>query len=208
MDLKRWNPHIKEFVEPYEEEELLKIVNALLNRTDVSITSVKKVPDTYHVKYSFERTYVYRIVFSKYSIPFLKDRVYIKHPKNYNIELMREAAKKFVGTHDFYSFSTLKYHSGYLQETIREMTSIEITEHNIENEFSYPNPLVELRFKIVAPRFLYHQIRIIVAFLLKVGFGEIDPKTTDTILKTKCNETRKCLVPPEGLYLTEVKDGY
>lgn len=147
------------------------------------------------------------MVISKYKIPFLKDRVYTAKPRAYNFDLMKSEAQKLVGSHDFYSFSTLRSFNGFPQDTNREMKQIEITEHDLQDELTYQQPLKEIRFKFVAPRFLYHQIRITVGHLLRIALGVIEPNT-EHLLKIKCDQTRKYLVPPEGLYLKEVKDGY
>jgi len=60
-------------------------------------------------------------------------------------------------------------------------------------------------FSISANRFLRGMVRAIVGTLLEVGSQKISVKDFQSIIKSKDRKKAGMNVPPEGLYLTQVK---
>ena len=60
-------------------------------------------------------------------------------------------------------------------------------------------------FSISANRFLRGMVRAIVGTLLEVGTQKISIKEFQSIVKSKDRKKAGMNVPPEGLYLTQVK---
>ncbi len=71
---------------------------------------------------------------------------------------MKEAAKYFIGTHDFFAFSS---EGGNVKTSIRTIYSLDIS--NNDN-------LIEII--ICGNGFLYNMVRIIVGTLVDIGKGE------------------------------------
>lgn len=107
------------------------------------------------------------------------------------VEIMRRAAKFFVGTHDFSAFMAA---GSKIADTVRTVNHIEIIE---KGEL--------IRIRIAADGFLYNMVRIIVGTLIDCANGRIDlsemPKIIDSHDRSKAGST----APPDGLYLNRVK---
>jgi tRNA pseudouridine38-40 synthase len=194
---------------PFTEDEFTKIVNHnLCKKEDILIINTKIVPESFTVMNTFERTYTYRIVTTKFSLPILKNRVWFLD-KNLNIEDMREASRYMIGTHDFTTFRAQYKNRPTESINIREMTDISITEHKIPELMGSDLPYSEINITFRAPRFLYHQVRIMVGFLVKVGMGILKPEDIHRfLLNPRVKEMHNFMAPPQGLYLVNVKDEY
>ena len=102
---------------------------------------------------------------------------------------MREAAKKFVGTHDFSAFCANK---NMKKSTVRCIHSFEIL--SVGNE---------IRFQVTGNGFLHHMVRILVGTLLEVGSGKRPIDSIDALFGAPRSEAGE-LVPSCGLCLMEV----
>jgi tRNA pseudouridine38-40 synthase len=58
---------------------------------------------------------------------------------------------------------------------------------------------------IVAPSFLYHQVRLIVGALKRCGEGHMEVEDVKRILEEKNNKLAPPMAPAKGLCLTHVK---
>lgn len=108
------------------------------------------------------------------------------------IELMKEAIKDLVGTHDFTGFTA----SG---------TSVEnkvrtIFDAKIQFEAS-KNLLI---FTFTGNGFLYKQVRNMVGTLLKIGNGRMPISQIKTILQAKNRDLAGPTAAGNGLYLKEI----
>ena len=102
---------------------------------------------------------------------------------------MRNAAKIFIGEHDFASFCAVDKYGN----TIRTLYQIEI-----ENNQGI------VTFKLVGNGFRRYMVRHIVGGLIQVGAHRIDKAKLEELLESKGE--KKCLfkAKPQGLYLHEV----
>ncbi|SBT87742.1 tRNA pseudouridine synthase, putative [Plasmodium malariae] len=111
----------------------------------MQIIDIQNVPNMFDARLNcVHRTYVYFFI-----------------NKNYNFERMNEAAKLFLGEHNFANFCKRRKSNTYFK---RRILKIEIK--NIDKNFHY--------FKIKGTSFLYNQIRHIVATLFLVGKGKVN----------------------------------
>ena len=55
-----------------------------------------------------------------------------------------------------------------------------------------------------APAFLYHQVRLMVATLVAVGKGELDPEDMTRLLEGRDSTAVPAMAPAHGLCLTRV----
>ncbi len=156
---------------------------------DISINDIKEVRPTAHARFdAVLRSYEYRISLKK--TPFLTDLAYFYLGKT-NIDLMNLAAKQLLEHKDFECFSKVKTQKDNFLCDISVAEWIEVD-----------NLLI---FKISANRFLRGMVRAIVGTLLEVGTGKRNIDEFEEILTSKNRQKAGFSVPPEGLFLVDVK---
>jgi tRNA pseudouridine38-40 synthase len=101
---------------------------------------------------------------------------------------MRKVAECFVGTHDFFAFTT-----GQQGNTWREIQAVEIWREG---------SLVFIR--ISANAFLYRMVRRIVATLVRAGQDGVDVGEVEDILRVRSRERVMGTAPAQGLTLIQV----
>ncbi len=137
---------------------------------DIGVIYAAEVPSDFHARFSCEgREYCYRLIQSRYKMPFYKKSHYwLRQPLD--IPAMRKAAEGLLGEHDFRAF-TKKIYERMEQSTIRRIDRIEIIEKP---------PFVYLYF--AGSGFLHNMIRIISGTLICVGRNELTPEQVVAIL--------------------------
>lgn len=159
---------------------------------DIVIKDIKKASDRFHSRYNVKsKTYVYKIVNSKYNDVFYKRFAY-HVPEKLNIVEMRKGAEALIGTHDFKSFTNLK--SKKNKSTVKTINSINITEEN---------NLIQI--KINGNGFLLNMVRIIVGTLIEVGLDKRKAEDIKKILESLDREKAGLKVPGKGLTLKELE---
>ena len=103
---------------------------------------------------------------------------------------MNEAAKNFIGTHDFSAF--MSANSG-VATTVR--TVIDACVYR-EGDSIY--------FKVSADGFLYNMVRIFTGTLISVAEGKLEAEDIPSIIKEKNRSRAGVTAPPQGLYLNKV----
>lgn len=159
--------------------------------SDIRAVLAQDVDMGFHAQYScVGKEYVYRLHYSQFDNPFFKDRVYHYKYGAVDAEKMDEAAKHFIGTHDF---SSCMAKGSQVKSTVRTVKYFDVFG---KDEL--------VKFRVYADGFLYNMVRIMVGTLLEVGRGKLKPDDIDEILLS-CDRTKAGLtVPPQGLYLTKV----
>jgi tRNA pseudouridine38-40 synthase len=171
-----------------KQKEFLQRLNSFLPK-DIAIRNVFPVTSDAHARYDArERAYEYHVTTRKN--PLLVGRAFYFF-KECEILLMNEAALLLVGEHDFTSFSKVKTDVNHFVCTIKKA-------HWAKNGDL-------MIFSISANRFLRGMVRAIVGTLLEVGTQKISIKEFQAIVKSKDRKKAGMNVPPEGLYLTQVK---
>jgi tRNA pseudouridine38-40 synthase len=169
-------------------DKLIIQLNAFLPK-DIAIHSIQQVKDAASARYdAYERTYEYHI--TRIKDP-LKVGLAYYYFKALDLQTMNKAAALLCGTHDFECFSKVKTDVNHF------ICDLKKAKWN-EKDHS-------LVFTITANRFLRGMVRAVVGTLLDVGSGKITLKEFQDILKSKDRKKAGMNVPPEGLYLMEVK---
>lgn len=158
---------------------------------DVRVLAAEEVGGDFHARFSAkEKTYRYYLYESDIELPALLNRAVAIKGK-LNIEKMKEAARVFVGKHDFRSFQSTGADTVTSVRTIKRLTV------NRKQGF--------VVIGVTADGFLYNMVRKIVAALVSAGLG----KTTSDDIKAKLELADKDVVrevfPAHGLYLVKVK---
>ena len=175
---------------PIPEERLVAALNHYLPQ-DMAVRSCQRVGEDFHARYSCKgKEYCYEIWNHPVREPFLAGRaLHYWHP--IDEALLDQAARHYLGSHDFSSFCTLdKRERGDL--TRRVFTS------RVERR----GDLVV--FTVGADGFLYNMVRIMVGTLLRVQQGKFSPEDIPGILEAKDRKAAGPTAPACGLYLNRV----
>ena len=125
---------------------------------DIGIYSCKDVSERFHARLNAKtKTYRYRIWNSVAPCVFDRKFVYID-TSDLDLDAMQQAARTFIGTHDFSAFCGNK---NMKKSTVRHIHAFDIRRNGDE-----------LIFTVTGNGFLQHMVRIMVGTLLEVGRGE------------------------------------
>ena len=156
-------------------DKLRSAINGNLWR-DIRILKVEKAPDEFHARFSAKRkTYLYRIVNAPVMSPFWRRYAHHEH-KPLDVARMTEAARLFLGKHDWTAFS-----SAHSDGESRIRTVLDLSLESRWDERATANIL---EFRITANGFLRYMVRSIIGTLLEVGRGEKDFDTIQTAIVT------------------------
>ncbi|HYJ91582.1 MAG TPA: hypothetical protein VEV84_09755, partial [Pyrinomonadaceae bacterium] len=142
-----------------------------------------------------QKTYLYRVVNAPVMSPFW--RRYTHHESRpLDVARMNDAARLFLGEHDWTAFSSAQSDSENKIRDVRELT--------VASKWDERGRAVVLEFRLAADGFLRYMVRSIVGSLLEVGRGE---KTLDEIETAIISADRKYAGPTataKGLTLLKV----
>ncbi len=174
----------------YDLDKFVKSLNYFLNKDMVTVLKIKKQSKDFHARFSAKmRVYRY-VIINRLSRPVLdKNRGW--HVINkLDLEIMKKAAKKLVGTNDF---STFRASSCRAKSPIKTMKSVKIKSINDK---------IEIEFK--SQSFLQNQVRSMVGCLKYVGEKKWTLKKFIFVMNSKKRILCAPPAPPEGLYLSSV----
>lgn len=159
---------------------------------DVRIMKAAIVSQTFHARFKAKGK-VYRYFVYNHSAvePLLRHQVW-HVPKNLDFAKMRDAAKAFVGKHDFESFAANRNYK--MESTVRTVTRCEVRRKG---------PL--FTFIIEGDGFLYKMCRGIVGTLVQIGQGKIPADEIPRMMEKKDRSAAGMSAPAHGLVLWRVK---
>jgi tRNA pseudouridine38-40 synthase len=178
-------------------EEFQRALNALLPPT-IRIVGAEEVGPDFNARWSARgKIYRYRLYRGKVVPPMIW-RFVLHYPFPLDEEAMRDAAARFVGTHDFASFaaSTGSEDDDKERSSEREIYSTELV-RTPDNE--------ELVFTVNGRSFLRYMVRKMVGTLLDVGRGKLTPGDIDRLYELKDRSKSGPTVPPQGLVMVKVE---
>lgn len=157
---------------------------------DIRVQSSEEVALDFHPRrVASIKTYEYRILNRKIALP--TQRLYTTFIYyDLDVSLMQEAAKFFLGEHDFKSFCSIKTQA---LDTIRTIYQLEV---------SKMGDIISIT--ISGNGFLYNMVRIIVGTLLKVGRGTYPPEKILDILAGRDRSLAGPTALAEGLMLVKI----
>jgi tRNA pseudouridine38-40 synthase len=185
---------------PIPPSKFAYVLNGLL-KNGVRIVSSKEVPAAFDARRSaLRREYIY-FIFNGKDLPAMLTGRVGQERAPLNIKLMRKAAKKFTGRHDFSDFCAVDEDQ---TDHVRRIYEVKVA--------STPNDLLKVQgtagkliyIKISADAFLYKMVRFIVGALISAGKGEISAGEISVKLKNSSGVKTKPAVAC-GLYLNNVK---
>lgn len=166
---------------------LMKILNKKVY-PHIYVLSSEIVDETFHSRKSaISKEYRYYVSINTFD-PLKVNYMHFFHDR-IDISKIREAMTYIIGTHDFKSFSKNKT----VKTTVRTIEEFEL---NIYDGV--------LEFRIKGTGFMYNMVRIIVAIMLKVAEGKLEPCDVKRIIDGKERTLAPWVAPASGLYLWKV----
>jgi len=170
--------------------KMVKSLNFFLNPKKISIINIIKKNKNFHARYSAkERIYKYFIINRLATSVIENERVWHIR-KKLDIKLLKEGAKKLVGTHDF---STMRATNCYAKSPIKKINKITIK--NVDRK-------IEIEFR--SKSFLRNQVRSMVGCLKYLAENRWDIKKFENVLKSKKRNNCAPPAPACGLYLEKI----
>ncbi len=165
-------------------------LNCLLPK-DIHVIKVEEVSEKFHARFSVKtKTYEYIINTGEYDV-FLDGYAYQCNYK-LDIDLMKEGAKLFLGTHDFTSFNTSS-----LAEYPNQVRTI--------SEFKIIQKKNLITIHVTSTGFLRNMVRIMVGTLIDLARGQKSLKEVENMLNHPSKTTRRYNADPHGLYLIKIR---
>jgi tRNA pseudouridine38-40 synthase len=156
--------------------------------SDINILAVESVRRTFHARHhAVGRSYIYQIsrrrtAFAKPFVWWVKDDL--------DIDAMRRIAARFVGMHDFQSFSD--------DDPYEKSTQVVVEELGLHED----GDLVLVH--IEGSHFIWKMVRRIVGVLVAVGKGELKEQEAIGFLSADSELPARLTAPASGLFLERV----
>ncbi len=165
-------------------------LNALLPES-IAVQWASPVSDAFHARYSaIFREYSYRIYHSPTRSP-LAGRTAIWFYQPLEINAMRDAAARLIGTHDFSAFRSAECQA---RSPIRTLEQFRIEQQG-------QMIICYLR----ANAFLHHMVRNLMGAVVEVGRGAREPRWLDEVLQSRDRSQAARTFPAKGLCLEKVE---
>ncbi|MDB6056525.1 MAG: tRNA pseudouridine synthase [Verrucomicrobiales bacterium] len=165
-------------------------INAFLPE-DIRIMAVSHCPEKFHARFDASGKQYRYFVWNHYAMnPLLRGRAWHVGPA-LNLRRMRDAAKLFLGKHDFQSFAASREYK--MDSTVRTLHRCDIKKNGDL-----------LTFIIEGDGFLYKMCRGIAGTLVYVGQGKIALSDVKKIVAAKDRNAAGMTAPAHGLVLWKV----
>lgn len=171
-------------------ERLLVSLNQLLPKT-IRVLSLEESGEDFHPTLDAKgKIYHYHICQEGVQSPFRRHFSWHIHTP-LDLDLMREGAKCFLGTHDFAAFTNVQ--QSRPKDTVRNLKRLDLIE---EGPF--------LRFEVEGGNFLYKMVRNLVGTLAYLGQGKLTLQEIESLLNKKDRTLAGVTAPGHGLTLHKV----
>src|SRR5262245_25003647 len=156
---------------------------------DINVLRVEKVRHSFHARHdAIGRTYIYQVsrrrtAFAKAHVWWVKDDL--------DLERMRTVAARFVGFHDFRSFSDSDPREGSTEVLLEAL------------DVSEEGDLIV--FRVEGSHFIWKLVRRLVGVLVEVGRGGLAPDEAVALLTNPSELPARLTAPASGLFLARVR---
>ena len=158
--------HFDVDVDELDIDRLLYSLNKMLP-DDIKIVDMEEVDENTHARYSAKgKIYSYTILLEAKD-PFWYDKAYL-FPKEFDVELFKEALNRFVGKHNFKNFTS--------KEEDKDNFVREIFEINVQHEEIVVHVLLH------GTGFMRYMIRFIIGYALDVACARYTLESIDELL--------------------------
>jgi tRNA pseudouridine38-40 synthase len=167
---------------------------------DIRVLNIEAVSDTFNIiQNSKVKEYLYLFSEGKKNHPFCAPLITtILEPLD--VDLMKQGAKCFEGTHYFKSYCYKATDEGIYNRTIE---TCEIVTNDLWTANFFPEKTYILRVR--GKGFMRNQIRLMMGTLIKLGRGDITIEYIQNSLKPDSQEVMDYIAPASGLMLNKVE---
>lgn len=163
-------------------------LNALLP-PDIHVIDIQEVSEDLHARYSAKsKTYLYRIGTGETDVFQRLYRHDLKRPLD--LALMKEAARLFLGEHDFRDFTSKEDDENGFVRTILLASLTKVED--------------EIRITLRGNGFMRYQVRMMVGALIEVGLGRMKIADLASLIDPKKRSIISYKAPAKGLTLLKV----
>ncbi|MBO4848508.1 MAG: tRNA pseudouridine(38-40) synthase TruA [Clostridia bacterium] len=158
---------------------------------DIRVKASLEVPGDFHARYCVkEKHYVYTVDNAPHASAFMRNTALHVH---YPLDLgkLNEAAKLFIGTHDFNAFRSSGITPASTERTV------------FVSEWAKEGSL--LKYHVAGSGFLYNMVRIMTGTMLRIGQGFDEPEVIADALEHAERSYAGDTAPAHGLMLWRVK---
>ena len=171
-------------------DKFLSSINYFLNKDLVTVLKIKKKNQNFHSRFSAKNRIYKYVIINRLSKPVLDKNRGWHIINELDLEIMKKAAKKLVGTKDF---STFRASSCRAKSPVKTLKSVKIKSRNNK---------IEIEFQ--SQSFLQQQVRSMVGCLKYVGENKWTLKKFISVMVSKKRILCAPPAPPEGLYLARI----
>lgn len=176
----------------YDSFKIFGAINYYLKPNPICFLSVEEVDNNFNARFdAISREYEYHIINRRSPLTFMENRAWLV-VRPLNLEAMQEAAKSFIGRHDFTTFRATDCQAKSPIRTIYSVNIDKIADNHIV-------------MRTIAESFLYNQIRSMIGSLVKIGTGMETTDFIHRILLAKDRTQCGVVAPPYGLYFINAK---
>ena len=156
--------------------------------TDIVVLRVERVRHRFHARHdAVARSYLYQVArrrtaFAKPFVWWVKEEL--------SVPAMRDAARAFVGFHDFRAFSD--------DDPAERSTDVLIDAFDIHEDDDL------ILFHIEGSHFIWKMVRRMVGVLVEVGRGRLAPADVQALLFSNTGDAARLTAPASGLFLERV----
>jgi tRNA pseudouridine38-40 synthase len=168
-------------------------LNALLP-SDIRIVAIEPEASCFHARYSaVGKVYHYHLHLGPVADPITRLYQTLVHGP-FDKEAVKQAAKQFIGKHDFIAFANESHKGAAAHDSIRTLYRLDVVEQ--------PGGL---RLEFEGNGFLYKMVRNITGTLLDVAMQRRDPQEIKGLLQQKERCQSGPTAPAQGLFLVKVQ---
>jgi tRNA pseudouridine38-40 synthase len=159
---------------------------------EIRVLRCQRVTKNFHARYSaLGKIYRYRIWSGPVLTPFEYQRAW-HLPFELDLAAMRNAARCFVGRHDFATFAANRGQPD--PDTVRTIHSLTVRRQGSAWAMQFDGN-----------GFLYKMVRLMVGAIVACGMGKMDPANLVARLQRRHCNGRRLAAPAAGLYLVRVR---
>lgn len=178
-----------------EPKRWIKILNSHLK--DIVTTDAYEVDENFHpLRDKGIKTYEYNIINGEINDPLQAEKLYHIKQK-LDIDLMKSAAKLFIGEHDFSAF---KSGNKEYKTTVRNIfiSKISVKKSKVFIGSNY------IKFTVSGDGFMYNMVRIMIGTLIDLGLHKISIEQFNEVLNNQNTKFRGATAPPNALVLKRI----
>ncbi len=185
--------------EPLPEKGFFELLNKNLPQ-DIRCLTIEKVTKNFNVMDApQQKEYLYLFSQGDKNHPFAAPYM-VNYGEPLDIDLMQEAAKLFMGTHDFRTYT---YKPKPTTQTIGTITTAEIVINNLYTANFFPkNSYI---FRVKGKGFKRHQIRLMMGVLFDIGTGKLDLEFVRKTLALNNDIKLEHIAQASGLILHDIE---